>query len=159
MKYINRTYRRSGTLWEGRFRSCLLQEEGYLLECHRYIELNPVRAAMVEHPGMYRWSSYRANAQGEASAFLKPHALYLALGGDDAGRQAAYRELFRYQLDPGLVDELRGATNGNYALGNERFLQEMASALGRRVSRGKAGRPVREVEALSEDLFGGGDRD
>ena len=66
VQYFNRTYRRSGTLWEGRFRSCLLQEAGYLFECHRYIELNPVRAAMVEHPGMYRWSSYRVNAQGEA---------------------------------------------------------------------------------------------
>ena len=155
VQYINRTYRRSGTLWEGRFRSCLLQEEGYLLECHRYIELNPVRAAMIEHPGMYRWSSYRANAQGEVSPLLKPHALYEALGRDDAERQAAYRELFRYQLDPGLVDELRGATNGNYALGNERFLQEMALALGRRVSRGKAGRPAQQIDESSGDSFGG----
>jgi len=153
VQYVNRTYRRSGTLWEGRFRSCLLQEEGYLLECHRYIELNPVRAAMVEHPGMYRWSSYRANAQGEASPFLKPHPQYASLGIDQAARLAAYRELFRYQLDPGLVDELRQATNGNYAAGNERFQQEMAAALGRRVTRGKAGRPARENDDASGELF------
>ena len=154
VQYVNRTYRRSGTLWEGRFRSCLLQEEGYLLECHRYIELNPVRAAMVEHPAHYRWSSYRTNAQGEASPFIKPHAVYMALGRTAGTRQAAYRELFRYQLDPGLVDQLRSATNGNYALGNECFLAEMAAALGRRVTRGKAGRPRIETEVESGDLFG-----
>ncbi len=153
VQYINRTYRRSGTLWEGRFRSCLLQEEGYLLECHRYIELNPVRAAMVEHPAHYRWSSYRTNAQGETSPFIKPHPLYTALARNLETRQAAYRELFRYQLDPGLVDQLRSATNGNYALGNERFLAEMAAALGRRVTRGQAGRPRAEVAVESGDLF------
>jgi putative transposase len=72
-------YRRSGTLWEGRFRSCLMQEENYLLARNRYIELNPVRAVMVAHRAEYRWSSYRANAQGEANAWLKPHPLYDAL--------------------------------------------------------------------------------
>lgn len=153
VQYVNRSYRRSGTLWEGRFRSCLLQEEDYLLECQRYIELNPVRAAMVEHPAHYRWSSYRANAQGEASVFLKAHPLYEALGGDHAERVAAYRELFRHQIDAGLVDQLRSATNGNYALGNERFLLEMAAALGRRVTRGKAGRPAFPGDELTGELF------
>ena len=80
VQYVNRTYRRSGTLWEGRFRSCPIQEETYLLACQRYIELNPVRAGMVPHPAEYRWSSYRANAQGEADALLQPHPLYTALG-------------------------------------------------------------------------------
>lgn len=64
---MNRSYRRSGTLWEGRFRSCVLQDDAYLLACSRYIELNPVRAGMVDHPGAYRWSSYRANGQGGAA--------------------------------------------------------------------------------------------
>ena len=80
VQYVNRTYHRSGTLWEGRFRSCLTQEEDYLLACQRYIELNPVRAGMVEHPAEYRWSSYRANAQGEADALLKPHPLIRSVG-------------------------------------------------------------------------------
>ncbi len=71
VQYVNCTYRRSGTLWEGRFRSCLTQDEIYLLSCMRYIELNPVRAGMVAHPGEYRWSSYRANAQGEAAPRLR----------------------------------------------------------------------------------------
>ena len=99
VQYINRTYRRSGTLWEGRFRSCLVGEEDYLLGCYRYIELNPIRARMVDHPAEYPWSSYRTNGQGKPSKLLTPHPLYVALGGNEKARQAAYRELFRYELD------------------------------------------------------------
>lgn len=143
VQYVNRTYSRSGTLWEGRFRSCLIQEETYLLACQRYIELNPVRANIVAHPAEYRWSSYRANAQGQADELLQPHSLYEALGRDAASREAAYRELFRDELEPGLVDEIRRATNGNYALGSERFTMQVAVALGRRAVPGKSGRPRR----------------
>jgi len=154
VQYVNRVYRRSGTLWEGRFRSCPIQEEDYLLACQRYIELNPVRAGMVEHPGEYRWSSYRANGQGEDNALVRPHVLYGALGLDAASRQAAYRELFRYELEPGVVDEIRRATNGNFALGNEHFAASVAATLGRRALPGKPGRP-RKVAALeSGELFG-----
>jgi len=153
VQYVNRAYRRSGTLWEGRFRSCPTQEDAYLLTCMRYIELNPVRAGMVEHPGDYRWSSYRANAQGEASALLTPHPLYLALDRDDAARQIAYRELFRNELDPGMVDQIRAATNGNFALGNSKFSEEIARALGRRVTPGKAGRPRKTPRPESSELF------
>lgn len=153
VQYVNRTYRRSGTLWEGRFRSCLTQEDDYLLACQRYIELNPVRADMAEHPAEYRWSSYLGNAQGEPDALLKPHAMYLALGRDEASRAAAYRELFRYALEPGLVDEIRRATNGNYALGNATFAAQVAAALGRRATPGKSGRPRRVVAPESEELF------
>jgi len=154
VQYVSRTYRRSGTLWEGRFRSCLTKEESYVLGCYRYIELNPVRAGMVEHPGEYRWSSYRANAQGEACRVLSPHESYRALGADEQGRQTAYRELFRYQIDPGLVDEIREATNGNYVLGSSRFQEQVAKALGRRVVRGRSGRPKKEIDTATDDLFG-----
>jgi putative transposase len=153
VQYINRTYRRSGTLWEGRFRSCLTQQETYLLACQRYIELNPVRAGMVSHPAEYRWSSYRANAQGEPDALVQPHELYTALGLDGKSRQAAYRELFRYELDPGQVDEIRQATNGNYALGNQYFADQVTVALGRRATPGKSGRPRKVVEAETGSLF------
>jgi putative transposase len=155
VQYVNRSYRRSGTLWEGRFRSCLVQDETYLLACQRYIELNPVRAGMVEHPAEYRWSSYRANAQGEADALVKPHPLYDALGRDAASREAAYRELFRYELELGLVDEIRRATNGNYALGNERFAEQVTAALGRRAVPGRSGRPRKASDAELGDMFEG----
>jgi putative transposase len=154
VQYINRTYRRSGTLWEGRFRSCLTQEEDYVLGCYRYIELNPVRAGMVEHPGEYRWSSYRANAQGESSTLLTHHACYAVLDRDDRARQVAYRELFRYQLDPGMIDKIRAATNGNYALGSWHFQAQVAAMLGRRVTPGKSGRPRKRNEANPLALFG-----
>lgn len=98
-----------------------------MLACQRYIELNPVRADRVAHPAEYRWSSYRGNAQGDPDGLLKPHSLYLALGKDGASREAAYRELFRYELEPGLVDEIRRATNGNYALGNAAFAAQVTS--------------------------------
>lgn len=141
VQYINRTYQRSGTLWEGRFRSCIAQEDAYLLLCHRYIELNPVRAGIVKHPGEYRWSSYSINGQGTASDLVSQHPLYLSLGQTDEERQVAYRELFRYELEPGVLDEIREATNGNFALGTSRFKEEISTMLGRRITPGKAGRP------------------
>lgn len=148
VQYFNRSYGRSGTLWEGRFRSCLIEDENYLLTCHRYIELNPVRAGMVEHPGDYRWSSYRTNAQGETNAVVTPHPIYVDLGCGDASRQSAYRELFRNDLDPERVDEVRSATNANLALGSERFQAEVEAMLQRRVRRGKPGRP--KVEKVTD---------
>ena len=156
VQYVNRTYRRSGTLWEGRFRSCLTQEEDYVLGCYRYIELNPVRARMIEHPAEYPWSSYRVNAQGEHSALLTYHPVYTALGSDDEVRQTAYRELFRYQLDTRMIDEIRTTTNGNYALGSSRFQAQVAATLMRRVTPGKSGRPKKRKELESDDLLGEG---
>jgi putative transposase len=153
VQYVNRTYRRSGTLWEGRFRSCLTQEEDYVLGCYRYIELNPVRANMVEHPAEYSWSSYRINAQGEFSTLLTQQPLYEALGSDKKTRQSAYRELFRHQLDPGMVDQIRAATNGNYALGSSQFQAQVTAALGRRVTPGKSGRPRKRKAPETQDLF------
>jgi putative transposase len=150
VQHINRKYRRSGSLWEGRYRSCPIQAEDYLLACQRYIELNPVRAAMVAHPAEYIWSSYRANAQGEMAPLLVPHEVYAALGADAQSRQAAYRELFRHELEPGMVDDIRRATNGNFVLGNPVFAGQIAAALGRRVVPGKSGRPRREMELGDE---------
>jgi putative transposase len=144
VQYINRTYRRSGTLWEGRFRSCLAQREGYVLACYRYIELNPVRAGMVSHPQEYRWSSYAANALGGADALVQPHDQYLRLGVPESARRGTYRGLFKSHLDEDTVGEIRRATNGNYALGSERFKKEIERALGRRAMPGNSGRPKRE---------------
>ena len=141
VQYVNKTYKRSGTLWEGRFRSSIVQQEEYLFRCQRYIEMNPVRAEIVKHPGEYRWSSYRTNGQGEKSELITPQALYLSLGKSRKEREEAYCELFRYDLEPGEIDKIRKATNGNFALGNERFSEEISKNLGRRVSPGKAGRP------------------
>lgn len=146
VQYVNRQYRRSGTLWEGRFRSCLVQQDEYLLGCQRYIELNPVRAGMVVHPADYQWSSFRCNGQGEDDPVVAAHPLYGELGGTAEQRRKHYRALFRPDMDARLVDQIRSATNGNYVLGSERFAEQIAEALGRRVVRGKAGRPRKAAD-------------
>lgn len=117
VQYVNRTYRRSGTLWEGRFKSCLAQSDAYVLACYRYIESNSVRAAMVCHPSNYRWSSYRANAEGETIEWLVAHDEYRRLGSSTASRQASYRALFTANVYPGVIDAIRVATNVNIVLG------------------------------------------
>lgn len=146
VQYINRTYKRTGTLWEGRFRSCLIQEEKYLLTCQRYIELNPVRANIVKYPGDFQWSSYGSNGQGKKCDLISPHPLYQALGKSEEEKQSAYRELFRYDLESGEIDKIRKATNGNFAVGARRFQEEISEMLGRRVFPGKAGRPKKKTQ-------------
>lgn len=149
VQYVNRTYRRSGTLWEGRFKSCLAQNEAYVLTCYRYIELNPVRAGMVSAPADYRWSSYRTNGLGKADTLVRPHEQYIQLGNTQDERLAAYRELFSAHLEPDQISAIRQATNGNYALGDGRFQAEIERVLERRAAPGKSGRPRRgrDVEA------------
>lgn len=115
-----------------------------MLACYRYIELNPVRAGMVVRPQDYRWSSYHVNAMGKPSRFLVPHEQYLRLGRDDASRREAYRALFRAHLDDEIMGQIRSATNGNYALGSERFQKEIEAILGRRTSKGQSGRPRKD---------------
>lgn len=144
VQYINRTHRRSGTLWEGRFKSCLVQTETYVLLCYRYIELNPVRAKMTRHPGGYKWSSYLANAEGHLDPLLKPHDAYLRLGQSAQDRLSFYQDLFQNPLSDERIRAIRGATNGNYALGDHRFQTEMGNTLNRRVTPGKCGRPKRD---------------
>ena len=97
VQYFNFQYQRTGTLWEGRYKACLIQSEQYLLEIYRYIELTPVRAAMVEEPSDYSWSSYAINALGVESDLQTPHLEYLALGKTKAERLSNYRELFKAQ--------------------------------------------------------------
>lgn len=142
VRYFNYTYRRTGTLWEGRYKSSLVQAESYLLELYRYIELNPVRADMVEDPSEYPWSSYQMNALGKTSALCTPHALYEALGNCKETRQQAYRELFKHHVDIKLIEDIRKTLNKGLALGNERFKTEVEQLTARRVTEGKRGRPV-----------------
>lgn len=141
VQYVNRRYRRTGTLWEGRFKSCLSQSESYVLACYRYIEVNPVRAGMCAHPRDYRWSSCRANADGAYDALVHPHDQYKCLGATVEARRAAYRRLLEMQLDPGVVEAIRASTRGNFALGSRGVEAEVESTLGRRAHRENAGRP------------------
>ncbi|MBJ7312371.1 transposase [Rugamonas sp. CCM 8940] len=128
VQYINWRYRRSGSLWEGRYKAALVQDEAYLLLCHRYIEMNPVRAGLSDYPGQYRWSSYRANAEGRADAIVEPHAIYQRLGVNAASRRLAYQALFATPLQQRHVNNIRRATNGDFGLGNQAFLRWLADA-------------------------------
>jgi len=142
VRYFNHEYQRSGTLWEGRYKSCLIQEELYLLEVYRYMELNPVRAEMVAGPGDYRWSSYQVNGLGRKSSLCTPHQVYLALGVNSVERRKAYRALFERHVEGELLEEIRANTNKGLALGNDRFKEEIETLTGRRVKAKKRGRPV-----------------
>lgn len=139
VRYFNHTYIRTGTLWEGRFKSCVVDAEDYLLICQRYIELNPVRAGMVADPGDYRWSSYPSHALGNPAKLWTPHRLYRELGSALADRTAAYRALFMGQLDTTILNQIRIATNQGMALGSDRFKQEVEQLAQRRVSPLKRG--------------------
>lgn len=128
VQYFNRRHGRTGTLWEGRFRSCLVECERYLLICQRYIELNPVRANMASDPEQYPWSSYRANASGVDDPVVTPHLVYVGLGTHDSDRRAAYRHLFRETLSEQLLGQIRRASNSNAPLGPENFVANVGHA-------------------------------
>ena len=152
VRYFNYTYRRSGTLWEGRFKACVVDADNYLLQCQRYIELNPVRVGMVEAPDEYRWSSYRANGLGESIELWTPHRVYQMLGMAPAERVATYRELFEGRLDTELLDPIRQSTNQGMALGDGRFREEIECLTGRRAGPQKRG-PKPKSERIGDQEF------
>ena len=140
VQYVNRRYRRFGTLWQGRYHSSLVDTEGYFLACQRYIELNPVRAGIVMHPVDYEWSSYRVHAHGEQSDIVVPHDLYKNIGAEKHTREASYRALFSEALPQSMLDQLRQATQSNGIYGSAQFSEKCGVALGRDFSPQAAGR-------------------
>ena len=117
VRYFNERHGRTGTLWEGRYRSSLIDSQRYFLDCSRYIEMNPVRAGVVNSPGAYRWSSFGSNAHGQPDVLVRRHAEYLALGRVESVRREAYRALFETPLDSLVVDAIRRATGKGLVLG------------------------------------------
>lgn len=136
-QHFNRQWGRTGTLWEGRFKSSLVESETYLLRCHRYIEMNPVRASMVRCPAEYAWSSFRANAYGVPCPLLTPHYIYRQLGVSADRYLEAYRALFDAPLEARECDEIRAALHGGFALGSPGFIADTGSRLGRNVGRAR----------------------
>jgi len=141
--YVNRRYRRTGTLWEGRHKASLVQSDAYLLSCYRYIELNPNRAGMVDSPEDHPWSSYRHHAWDADNPLIADHELYKQLGENEYKRQFAYRELFRTEIRDRDIHIIRHASQFNYPLGNDRFKSAIETALQRPIGHAKPGRPIR----------------
>ena len=146
VRYFNRRHNRTGTLWEGRFRSCVVESAHYVLACYRYIELNPVRAGMANHPRSYTWSSYAANSGRAVDVLASPHPEYLALGSDTRRRYTSYERLLDEAMDDSAITAIRDATHGNLPLASESFKVGL-QARGRKVQRGKPGpRPGKSEE-------------
>ena len=150
--HVNKTYQRSGTLWEGRFKACPVASQRYALACYRYIEMNPVRAAMVEHPGHYAWSSYCHNAGKNLRPWLAEHVAYTALGGTPESRVSGYQHLFSSPLSELAVNELRACLQTGTPLGDSRFRSEIEQALSVKVGSTRRGRPQKGL-CFSGPLF------
>ena len=146
-QYINKKYRRTGTLWEGRHRASLVHPERYLLTCMRYIELNPVRAQMVKRPEEYRWSSYGANSRGDHS-WLNPHPEYLQLGPTPAERGHAYREQFKQLVIDEELNLIRKAAQYCLPTGDDRFRQQIEQRYSIQFGLMGRGRPRKETNEL-----------
>ena len=134
---------RTGTLWEGRYKACVVGSGRYFLACSRYIKLNPVRAWMVPRPGDYWWSRWRGHMGERVNPLLTPHAEYLALGADAASRAAAYRALFDEALPAELMDDIRRYLRQQKALGTDHFRAWVEARTGRFAGLCSTGRPPR----------------
>jgi putative transposase len=143
VRYVNLRHDRTGTLWEGRFKSCLVGDERYLLQCYRYIELNPVRAGMVADPADYRWSSHRCNALGKRDVLVTPHPTYMALGSDARRRERAFRALVMEAVDADETEAIRRHVQRQHAYGSDSFRRAVETQIGRSIGPRKIGRPRR----------------
>jgi putative transposase len=130
--YINKTYQRTGTLWDGRYKSTLVDSDNYFLLVSRYIALNPVRANMVEHPAEYPWLSYHGNTLNKDEELLSPHHCYLSLGTSKEAHKQAYKHLFKHHIPELTLQEIRDGTNKAWVLGENRFKQQIEQQTGRR---------------------------
>jgi len=141
VQIFNKVHGRTGTLWEGRYRSTLIQTERYLLACMAYIDLNPVRAHMVAQPEDYFWSSFGHYAGRRNDRLITPHALYWGLGNTPFAREAAYAEMVQAGIQADQQRALTDATLSGWALGDAKFIAGLKVQTPRRLSKGKAGRP------------------
>jgi putative transposase len=145
--YFNHKYDRAGTLWQGRFKASVIDSETYFMACSRYIELNPVRVQLVSEPGEYPWSSYAHHIGLKTDPLITDHPLFWALGNTPFEREAAYRRLMQQPPDRVEIEQLREAVLKGWALGSERFKNNLEQRIARRVSPAKRGRPAKTAGA------------
>lgn len=141
VRHVNQTYRRTGTLWEGRYKACLVAGDAHLLQCHRYIELNPLRAGIAADPRDYRWSSHRHNAFGEHDALIRPHAIYRELAARTKQRLVRYRAFVMDEVASKETEAIRVHVQRQRLYGSARFRRTIEAQLGYPVEPQKIGRP------------------
>ncbi len=146
--YFNHKYERSGTLWQGRYKTAVIDSERYFLTCSRYIELNPVRAGMLLNPAEYAWSSYQHHIGLRTDPLITDHPLYWALGNTPFEREAAYKALAEQALTPSELDAMRKSAIKGWAIGSEKFQAQLEKVAERRVTPGKRGRPNKQAKAI-----------
>ncbi|HIG79427.1 MAG TPA: transposase [Cycloclasticus sp.] len=151
VQYFNHAYKRTGTLWEGRYKATIIDSEVYLLTCMTYIEMNPVRAGMTKHPADYLWSSHGSNAMNAIDALLIQHEIYERLGKAQRQRQSIYKDLFKQALTSSELKGFRESTNKGWVLGNDKFKKKIAELSGRRANRKRLGRPKKRVKEVESD--------
>jgi putative transposase len=152
VQYVNYAHGRTGTLWEGRFLASMVHAEGYLLNCMRYIELNPVRAGMVEQPGEYRWSSFGHNGLGRSDPIVREHDVYATLGADRGQRSQAYRELFNRAIEDAVLTRIREASKSGTLLSGDNNSAQDERAQNDRLTRSARGRPRKSGDNPSVDV-------
>ena len=145
--YFNRRNERTGTLWEGRYRSGPVDTGMYLMACYRYIELNPVRAGIVSDPRAYHWSSFAANGLGRPDALLTAHPEYLALGSTEVQRCDAYRSLFEGAIEPEILEMIRACSHRGWPVGDDTFRAALEWETGAQAAPRRRGRKARKKEA------------
>ena len=149
VRYFNNRHGRSGTLWEGRYRGTVLQAEDWLIPTMISMDLNPVRAGLVTRAGDWPWSSYAANAGLRNDALISPHPVFWTLGNTPFARDAAYIEAVEEGLGSRAQEQISHAAMRGWALGDERFIENLQQKTERRVTRQRAGRPPKSVQSLS----------
>ncbi len=155
VRIFNDAHSRTGTLWEGRYKSSLIDSDAYLLTCHRYIELNPVRARLVDVAADYRWSSHRHYVFGERNPLITEQRLFDSLGDVESSRRAAFRNLFDQAIEAGSIERIRVHVNKGWALGSDSFLDEMERKLGRMLRPPKRGRPLKQARPAESAMTPG----
>ena len=145
-RYVNRMEQRSGSLWEGRYKSSLIQDDAYLLACCRYVELNPLRAGMVDDPANYRWSSCPAKVGRTAQAWLDLDPFYLNMGHSETERAENYAAWLKETVPEQELARIREVAQRGQLMANGSFAQELSEKLGRRLEPRGPGRPRKEVE-------------
>jgi len=151
VRYFNSAHQRTGTLWEGRFKSSVVETERYLLTVYRYIELNPVRAGMVVHASEYPWSSFQHNGVGRQIKLITPHNEYLKLDKNSEKRQQIYRSLFKDLMPELDLNEIRAALSKEWVLGDDRFKKKIEEKIG--ISRDEHGGDRKSLAFLKNQVL------